>query len=115
MELMNGSDGMGGNRNNTGTGVDRKRSRDLDVGESYYLLLELGTQEPVFQHCLKTLQGVCLAQGVKLAKKGTHDQDPETKRWCSQATDKFQKHIDRYVMCVCASLFAEQFLPPHSI
>ena len=58
-------------------GVDpesRKRSRDMDIAESYYLLLELGTQEPVLQHCIKTLQGICLSQGVKLAKKGTHDQ-----------------------------------------
>ena len=92
--------GHGGGDGNHGTGIDRKRSRDLDIGESYYLLLELGTQEPVLQHCLKTLQGMCLSQGVKLAKKGTHDQDPETKKWSSQATDKFQKHIDKYVMCM---------------
>ena len=37
-------------------------------------------QEPVMQHCLKTLQGICLAQGVKLLAKGVHDQDPDTHR-----------------------------------
>ena len=42
--------------------TSRQRSRDLDVAESYYLLLELATQEPVLQHCLKTLQGICLSQ-----------------------------------------------------
>jgi hypothetical protein len=73
----------------------RMRAREIDVAESQYLLLELGTQDPVVQHCLNTLQGVCLSQGVKLAKKGTHDQDPEDgNRWSSQATAKFQ-------VCTC--------------
>lgn len=99
--IVSGVSHGGGGDGNHGTGIDRKRSRDLDIGESYYLLLELGTQEPVLQHCLKTLQGMCLSQGVKLAKKGTHDQDPETKKWSSQATDKFQKHIDRYWVPFC--------------
>lgn len=63
-------------RNPSSDAMSRKRSRDMDIAESYYLLLELGTQDPVLQHCIKTLQGICLAQGVKLAKKGVHDQDP---------------------------------------
>ena len=42
--------------------LGRKRSRDADISESHYLLLELGTQEPVLQHCLKTLTGICLSQ-----------------------------------------------------
>ena len=81
--------------------TNRQRSRDMDVAESYYLLLELATQEPVLQHCLKTLQGICLSQGVQLVKKGTHDQDPETKQWSSHATDKFQRHLDRYWVPFC--------------
>lgn len=91
----------------------RKRSRDMDISESYYLLLELGTQEPVMQHCLKTLQGVCLSQGVKLAKKGIHDQNPETKRWDSQATDQFQKHINKYWIpfCEVCSFYFSLFSP----
>lgn len=76
--------------------ASRMKSRETDISESLYLLLELGTQEPIFLHCLQSLQGICMAQGVKLAKKGTHDQDPETKKWSTQATDKFQKHIDKY-------------------
>lgn len=79
----------------------RKRSRDMDIAESYYLLLELGTQEPVLQHCIKTLQGICLSQGVKLAKKGAHDQDPETRQWSTQATTEFQDHIDRFWVPFC--------------
>jgi hypothetical protein len=52
----------------------RKRERDFDISESYYLLIEIGTQEPVLQHCLKTLQGMCLSQGIQLSQKGIHDQ-----------------------------------------
>jgi hypothetical protein len=52
----------------------RKRCRSMDISESFYLLLELGTHDPVMQHCIKTLQGICLAQGIKLASKGMHDQ-----------------------------------------
>ena len=78
--------------------MSRMRSRDMDVAESYHLLLELGTQEPVLQHCLRTLQGICMAQGIKLKKRGTHDQDADSKQWSSQATDDFQKHLDRHWM-----------------
>lgn len=53
------------------------------------------------QHCIKTLQGICLAQGVKLASKGVHDQDPATKKWDSGATTQFQKHIDKYFVAFC--------------
>lgn len=81
--------------------TNRKRSREMDIAESHYLLLELATQEPVLQHCLKTLQGVCLSQGVRLAKKGMHDQDADTKKWSSQATADFQRHIDKYWAPFC--------------
>jgi hypothetical protein len=102
----------------------RKRERDFDISESYYLLIEIGTQEPVMQHCLKTLQGMCLSQGIQLTQKGIHDQvyicptshislfhqcvyshrahqDPETKRWSSQATDQFQKHLEKHWVPFC--------------
>lgn len=69
MSIYSGGGGSGND-----SAMNRQRSRDMDMAESHYLLLELGTQEPVLQHCLKTLQGICLSQGVKLAKKGTHDQ-----------------------------------------
>lgn len=52
----------------------RARSRELDISESHYLLMEMVTQEPVLQYCFKILQGTCLAQGVTLKKKGVHDQ-----------------------------------------
>ena len=87
---------------NIGNNVaERMRSRDSDVAESYYLLLELGTQEPVLQHCLRTLEGICLSQGIKLARKGQHDQDPESKQWSSEATEEFQKHINKYWIPFC--------------
>lgn len=66
---------MGGGISDCGQAY-RKRCRSMDISESFYLLLELGTQDPVMQHCIKTLQGICLAQGIKLATKGMHDQVP---------------------------------------
>lgn len=126
--------------------LGRKRSRDADISESQYLLLELGTQEPVLQHCLKTLTGICLSQvrvpgmvgahpcptpslarqphsvllrsqGVKLSRKGAHDQDSDTKKWSSQATKEFQKHIDCYWIPFCEEairmFFVLGFVPWH--
>lgn len=95
----------------------RRRERETDITESHYLLLELGTQEPVMQHCIKTLQGICLAQGVKLKKKGVHDQNEETKQWDSQATTQFQDHIDKYFVPFCEEalrcFFICGFVPWH--
>lgn len=101
MVLGGASGGGGGHKHVSADALSRTRSRDMDIAESYYLLLELGTQEPVMQHCIKTLQGICLAQGVKLASKGVHDQDPATKKWDSGATTQFQKHIDKYFVAFC--------------
>lgn len=47
----------------------RFKSRMLDISESYHLLMEVGTQDPVMQHCLKTLQGMCLSQGIHMGDK----------------------------------------------
>ena len=56
-------------------------------------------------------------QGVKLARKGGHDQDTTTKKWSSEATEKFQKHIDRYWIPFCEEairmFFVLGFVPWH--
>ena len=45
--------------------MSRKRMRLHDIEESYYLLLELATSEPVLQQCFHILDSICLAHGVK--------------------------------------------------
>lgn len=52
--------------------------------ESYLLLLELSTQEPTMQTCMKIAQSTCLAQGIHVRIKGKE---------CSKS---FQNFIDRY-------------------
>ena len=49
-----------------------KRVRDASKytqDESYMLLLELSTQEPILQSCLKIVQSTCLAQGIQMKIK----------------------------------------------
>jgi hypothetical protein len=60
----------------------RQRQRDLDLNESYYLLLELCCTEPLIQQCFNMIENICLAHGVTIAGK--------------KPTSNFQKHIDLY-------------------
>lgn len=108
----------------------RRRSREFDISESHYLLMEMVTQEPVLQYCFKAIQGTCLSQGVMLQKKGAHDQakthkpmpvathpflwfffavtcivlfwqDPITRQWSTHATEDFQEHLNMYFVPFC--------------
>jgi hypothetical protein len=118
----------------------RFKTRSLDVSESYHLLMEVGTQDPVMQHCLKTLQGMCLSQGVHIGKrkdssaiyqKASHASSSAGEGGQSftdqpasgssgndvQATRDFQKHIDKYFLPFCSEairyFFICGFVPWH--
>lgn len=52
--------------------------------ESYYLLLELSTQEPTMQACFKIIESTCMANGLSLKVCGK----PATK----QFTEHLHKH-----------------------
>ncbi len=113
----------------------RMKTRVMDISESYHLLMELGTQDPVMQHCLKTLQGMCLSQGIHIGKKKdssaiyskSHMVEKEgldathSKAVGDQidvkATREFQKHIDKYFLPFCSEairyFFVCGFVPWH--
>lgn len=105
----------------------RMDGRVLDISESYHLLMELGTQDPVMQHCLRTLQGLCLSQGIHMGKKkdvsnlyqknehrndGEHGDSDHVK-----ATKEFQNHLDKYFLPFCMEairyFFICGFVPWH--
>lgn len=46
--------------------TERKNSRMRDISESYYYLMEIATQDPVFQHCMRVLESTCLAQDIEI-------------------------------------------------
>lgn len=54
--------------------------------ESYMLLLELSTQEPMLQSCFKVIESTCLARGVHLKIRG------------KTVSAEFQKFLDRYYL-----------------
>lgn len=107
----------------------RMQNRMMDISESYHLLMEVGTQDPVMQHCLKTLQGMCLSQGIHIGKRkdsgsiyqkthqhpqdhGQSDMQDDVK-----ATDDFQKHLEKYFLPFCIEamryFFICGFVPWH--
>ena len=62
--------------------MDRGRRRQLDMDESYYLLLELCCNEPIIQQCFNVLENICLAHGISMTGK--------------KPTPRFQRHIDMH-------------------
>lgn len=62
--------------------MDRTRSRNLDISESYYLLLELCCCEPTIQQCFNVIENVCLAHGVSMVNQMPHKD--------------FQHHLDHH-------------------
>lgn len=100
---------------------DRMRNRMMDISESYHLLMEVGNQDPVMQHCLKTLQGICLSQGIHMGKKKdtsaiySHNKAQEATE--SGATEAFQRHLEKYYLPFCMEaircFFICGFVPWH--
>lgn len=62
----------------------RMGARQRDISESYQLLLELVTSEPVLQQCFKVIESTCLSQGVYCRVDGV------------EVTEKFQQHLDEH-------------------
>ena len=71
--------------------------------ESYYLLLELVSQDPTVQNCFKVIQSTCLAQGIHLKVRGR------------SPSPAFQAFMDRHYVPFCEnalrSMFAVGFVP----
>ena len=71
--------------------------------ESYFLLLELITQEPTMQNCFKVIEGSCLAQGVQLKVGG------------GAPSKAFQRFMDMHYISFCEQavkcMFACGFVP----
>lgn len=104
---------------------------NADRDESYFLLLELTSQEPTIQNCFKIIESTCLAQGIQLqidAGKPLHPQqtkakegDEEIAAAAAPSSSKmrpnkvFQAHIDRYYVDFCQkairSMFTCGFVP----
>ena len=64
--------------------MNRQRSRQLDLAESYYLLLELCCGEPIIQQGFAIMENICLAHGLTVEEEG------------KVAKRDFQQHLDRH-------------------
>lgn len=64
--------------------MNRVQARNMDVSESYYLLLELITSEPIVQQCFNIVENICLSHGISMSGK--------------KPTTNFQRHLDFYYM-----------------
>lgn len=100
----------------------RYKNRVMDISESYHLLMEVGSQDPVMQHCLKTMQGLCLSQGIHIGNKSDSGDFYDKTRDKSQeknvkATEEFQNHLEKYFLPFCAEairyFFICGFVPWH--
>ena len=64
--------------------MNRTRTRQMDLSESYYLLLELCCCEPIIQQAFAIIENICLAHGLTMTDKG-RAMKPD-----------FQRHLDRH-------------------
>lgn len=64
--------------------MNRLRTKQQDMAESYYLLLELCCSEPIIQQGFSIIENVCLAHGVTADVKGRG------------LRSNFQRHLDRH-------------------
>jgi|LakMenEpi03Aug12_release.lakeMendotaPanAssembly.Ray.scaffolds.fasta_scaffold142176_2 hypothetical protein len=97
----------------------RRKTRIMDISESYHLLMELGMQDPVMQHCLRTLQGMCLSQGIHIGKKDDSSiiGSAAGSQKGTTSTEAFQHHMDKYFIPFCMEairyFFVCGFVPWH--
>lgn len=71
---------------------------DYSYSQSFKALVEMVTQDPVIQSCLRVIISTCLARGIKIRVGGM------------DATKEFDNHIQQYYIPFCENSIRSMFL-----